>query len=155
MARGQDTTTARPGADREASQRGGGVDPLIVYYDGSCPLCTAEIRHYAGQPGADNLDFVDISRDGANPGADLTPRDAMRRFHVRRADGRLLSGARAFVAIWELLPRWRWAARIAGLPGMPTLMELGYRTFLPVRPLLSRLASRLGAKPANTCRDRT
>ncbi|WP_205626903.1 thiol-disulfide oxidoreductase DCC family protein [Pseudoponticoccus marisrubri] len=123
----------------------------VVYYDGSCPLCTAEIGHYAGQPGGDRLSFVDVSQPGTNPGPDLTPRDAMRRFHVRLPDGRLLSGARAFVAIWEVLPRWRWAARIAGLPGMPTVLELAYRAFLPVRPLLSRIAAALGAKPANSC----
>lgn len=126
-------------------------DRLTVYFDGACPLCTAEVRHYARQPGGDRLDFVDVSRDGVNPGPDLSPGDAMRRFHVRHPDGTLLSGARAFVAIWQVLPRWRWAARVAGMPGMPRLLELAYRGFLPVRPLLSRVAALLGARPARDC----
>ena len=45
----------------------------------------------------------------------------------------------AFVEVWTRLPRWRWAARIASLPGVLITLELGYRIFLPVRPILSRL----------------
>ena len=121
---------------------------LTVYFDGSCPLCTAEIGHYAACRGADRLRFVDVSAPGADPGPGLAPQDALRRFHVRRADGQLLSGARAFAAIWAALPGWRHAARAAALPGVPQLLELGYRAFLPLRPALSWLAARLGARPA-------
>jgi hypothetical protein len=34
-----------------------------------------------------------------------------------RFDGRVLSGAAAFVEVWTRLPKWRWAARAASLPG--------------------------------------
>lgn len=119
---------------------------LVVYYDGSCPLCTVEIDHYAAQRGGERLAFVDVSAPGADAGADLSPAVAMQRFHVRLPDGRLLSGARAFVAIWSELPGWRLAARIARVPGVAAALALGYRLFLPLRPLLSRLAGRLGAR---------
>jgi len=118
-----------------------------VYFDGSCPLCSVEIDHYAGQTGGEDLCFVDVSRGGASLGDGLAPDAAMKRFHVRLADGTLLSGARAFIAVWASLPGWRWAARIATLPGVPTLLEGAYRLFLPLRPLLSRLARLCGAKP--------
>jgi predicted DCC family thiol-disulfide oxidoreductase YuxK len=117
--------------------------PLTVYYDGACPLCSIEIRHYAGQAGAERLCFVDASASGAETGPGLPRADAMKRFHVRQADGRLLSGAAAFIAIWERLPAWRWAARLARLPGVTAVLEFAYRLFLPVRPLLSRLAGRM------------
>jgi predicted DCC family thiol-disulfide oxidoreductase YuxK len=71
----------------------------------------------------------------------------MRRFHVRQANGQLLSGARAFVAIWETLPAWRPAARLARLPGVTALLDIAYRLFLSLRPLLSRLAAALDAQP--------
>lgn len=124
-------------------------DPaLTVYFDGACPLCRAEIGHYRQQEGAAALCFVDVSQAGAQAGteigADLTRKQALARFHVRRSDGRLLSGAAAFVGIWALLPRWRPLARVAAVPGMLWLMERGYRLFLPVRPLLARLARRRG-----------
>lgn len=112
---------------------------LTVYFDGSCPLCRAEIDHYASQPGAASLCFRDVSKAEEALGPDLTGPQAMARFHVRRADGALLSGAEAFVGIWRVLPRWRWAARLAALPGAMTVLEAGYRMFLPVRPVLSRL----------------
>ena len=150
MSRSEDTKITQQD-DSSDAPRPDNPGKLIVYFDGSCPLCTAEIDHYAGQAGADRLNFVDVSGEAANPGADLTPRDAMRRFHVRKPDGTLLSGARAFAAIWSVLPAWRWAARIAGLPGMPTALEILYRAFLPVRPLLSKLATWFGARPVNTC----
>lgn len=122
---------------------------LTVYYDGSCPLCTMEINHYAAQQGSERLSFVDVSRAETSIGADLAKQDAMVRFHVRQRDGQLLSGARAFTAIWQQLPRWRWAARLAKLPGVTMTLEGAYKLFLPVRPLLSRLAAVLGASAAS------
>lgn len=126
---------------------------LTVYFDGSCPLCTAEINHYASRKGGEAIRFVDVSQTTAKHadelGPDLNPEAAMSRFHVRLPDGRLVSGARAFFAVWEALPGWRRAAGIARIPGVLAVAEVGYRMFLPVRPALSRLAGWLGARPAN------
>ena len=123
-----------------------------VYFDGACPLCTAEIKHYKAQAGSDQLCFIDASKADAPLGPELHADAAMRRFHVRLPDGTLVSGARAFVAIWQSLPNWRWAARIARIPGVTPMLEVGYRLFPPVRPLLSKLVSWFGAKP--TCQNK-
>jgi predicted DCC family thiol-disulfide oxidoreductase YuxK len=114
-----------------------------VFYDGSCPLCRAEIAHYSSQKGAETLCFVDVSKPDAPLPDGLSPEQAMARFHVGTNNGEIVSGARAFVSVWRALPRWRWAARLASAPGVTPMLELGYRLFLPVRPLLSRLAARL------------
>jgi predicted DCC family thiol-disulfide oxidoreductase YuxK len=108
-----------------------------VYFDGSCPLCRAEIGYYRRKDQDHAICFVDISETGALPPEGITQQRAMKRFHVRSSDGRVLSGAAAFVEIWARLPRWRWAARAASLPGAMLALELGYRSFIPVRPFLS------------------
>ena len=113
-----------------------GQTKLTVYFDGSCPLCRAEIDHYSRQDGAEALRFCDISQTVPKG---LTREQAMARFHVRNTDETLVSGAAAFISIWRVLPNWRWAARVAALPGMMNLLEGAYRMFLPVRPVLSAM----------------
>lgn len=131
---------------------------LVVLYDGACPLCRREIGIYRGLAGSEPLCFADVS-DPAQPLPAGMRREALlARFHVQRADGRLLDGAQAFVALWATLPGWRWLARLAALPGMTALMERAYRGFLVVRPLLQRAARRLeprsaGAVPADLVAD--
>ena len=114
-----------------------------VYFDGNCPLCRAEIAHYRGADRGGALCFIDVAEKETNLPNGLTRQQAMKRFHVQAADGQLLSGAAAFVEIWSRLPRWRWAARVAALPGAMAALELGYRSFLPVRPLISHLFGNL------------
>jgi predicted DCC family thiol-disulfide oxidoreductase YuxK len=116
---------------------------LTVYYDGACPLCRAEIGHYRRQAGAQEIRFLDASDEGTDLPPGLSRDAALGRFHVRAADGDLVSGAAAFRLVWQALPRWRPAARLAALPGVLPLLEAGYRLFLPVRPHVARLYGRL------------
>lgn len=117
--------------------------PTTVYYDGACPLCAAEISLYRKADAANALTFVDVSKASAPLPPWLDRSALMRRFHVRTGDGRLVSGAEAFVALWERLPKLRWAAKIGRLPPVLMILEGGYRLFLPLRPLLSRAAGAL------------
>ena len=112
---------------------------LTVYYDGGCPLCRMEISHYQGQSGAERICFLDVSKAGELAAPDL-PRDkALARFHVRDSTGALESGAAAFVRIWLMLPKWRWAAKVSTIPGALWIMERAYRGFLPLRPFIARM----------------
>ena len=116
---------------------------LTVLYDGACPLCRREIGVYSGLRPDTPLCFADVS-DAALPLPPGTTREQLlARFHVRRADGELLSGAQAFLALWTVLPGWRWLARAGQLPGAAWAMERVYRLFLRWRPALQRWASRL------------
>lgn len=132
-------TPTRPDAGAEAQ-------PLTVLYDGACPLCRREIAVYRGlQPLRPDTPvcFADVS-DTALPVPPGTTREQLlARFHVRAADGELLSGAQAFLALWATLPGWRWLALAGRLPGAAWTMERAYRLFLRARPVLQRWASRL------------
>ena len=114
-----------------------------VYFDGSCPLCQEEIGYYRRKDQAGALCFVDVSETGAVTPEGITQQRAMERFHVHASDGRVLSGAEAFVEVWTRLPKWRWAERAASLAGALVGLELGYRMFLQVRPFISRLFGRI------------
>jgi predicted DCC family thiol-disulfide oxidoreductase YuxK len=116
---------------------------LTVLYDGACPLCRGEIGLYRGRAADVPICFADVSDADQPLPAGTTREQLLARFHVRDADGRLHSGAAAFLALWAVLPGWRWLARIGRLPGVAWLMERGYRQFLRWRPALQRLASRL------------
>ena len=110
---------------------------MTVFYDGSCPLCTAEIGIYRHCAGAETVAFIDVS--ALEPGTIVTGLDkatALRRFHVRDADGALVSGAEGFGHLWLALPAWRWLGRIVLLPGVLQATEVVYRGFLVVRPAL-------------------
>jgi predicted DCC family thiol-disulfide oxidoreductase YuxK len=116
------------------------VKDLTVFYDGACPLCNAEIGLYRGCRGAERIAFVDIVAAGSGqlaPGLDCQA--ALKRFHVRSADGSLASGAAGFGYLWLALPGWRWLGRIVLLPGILQVTELTYRGFLNVRPALQRI----------------
>jgi predicted DCC family thiol-disulfide oxidoreductase YuxK len=117
--------------------------PLTVLYDGACPLCRREIGLYQGMRSNAPLCFADVSDTAQSLPPGTTRVQLLARFHVRRPDGQLLSGAEAFLALWATLPGWRWLAVAGRWPGALWVMERCYRGFLKVRPLMQRWAARL------------
>lgn len=116
------------------------VGALLVPFDGGCPLCRREVSHYQRLQPLQPLCFVDLNAAGALP-PDAPPAERLlARLHARTPDGRWLQGAAAFVAVWQRMPGWRWAAALARLPAVLPLLELGYAAFLRLRPLWRRPA---------------
>ena len=124
----------------------GSTETLTVLYDGNCPLCRREIAYVkdlAERCGESGLSFIDIACPTDQDSSIAADRaKLLARFHVQQRDGSRLDGAAAIVAMWERLPGWRWLARLARLPGILVLLELSYRGFLQVRPMLQTLARR-------------
>jgi predicted DCC family thiol-disulfide oxidoreductase YuxK len=117
-----------------------GPPELTVFFDGSCPMCRAEIGVYRNCQGAEQIAFVDVAAQANGqvaPGLDQA--SAKARFHVMQADGALASGAAGFAQLWLKLPGWRWLGRFVSLPIVGSVAELAYRMFLPIRPSLQRL----------------
>ncbi len=118
------------------------IRPVTVLYDASCPLCRREIGLYQRAEGGDAIAWCDVSGRDTAPPAGLSREAAMARFHVVDAEGRLRSGADAFIALWSSLPRWRWLGRLAAVPPMPWALERAYSGFLRVRPWVQRRLAR-------------
>lgn len=83
-----------------------------LYYDGACPLCSAEMNRLQ-RLSDDGLCLIDVH----SAARDTLPEDPHRLLevlHMETADGRLLTGVDANVAAWQhtrwgLLFRWmRW-----------------------------------------------
>lgn len=112
---------------------------LTVYYDGACPVCSREIALYQRQSGAELCIWVDASSCAESElGAGLSRDAALKRFHVRQADGVLVDGVRGFAALWRTLPRFSWAGRIASIAFFSRLLDIAYGVFLRARPLWQR-----------------
>ncbi len=117
---------------------------LTVYYDGACPLCRKEIGWYRRQRGADNICWFDISSCVEDlVTVDLSRVEALQRFHVRKIDGTLVSGALAFAELWLCLPRFKLFGVITKLPVITQVAEQLYRLFLRLRPSLQRCVKRI------------
>ncbi|MEQ8655990.1 MAG: DUF393 domain-containing protein [Hyphomicrobiales bacterium] len=119
-----------------------------VYYDGTCPLCQREVSLYQSLDSADAIRWHDLSSVGTGAD-DLSTDDAMARFHVRRPDGTLVSGARGFFEVMKTIPKLRWLGHALSVPPISWIAEGAYRLFLPLRPLLKRIVPAPKVKPRN------
>lgn len=113
---------------------------VTVWYDGDCPICSAEIALMRRIDRTEALEFVDLSLPGACP-TEHTARLA--RFHAQARGEPMVSGAAAFVAMWRVLPGLRFLAAVASFPPCLWALERAYLLFLRLRPSLQRMARRL------------
>jgi predicted DCC family thiol-disulfide oxidoreductase YuxK len=113
---------------------------LIVWHDGACPLCRTEIALMRRLDTRGAIRFIDT----ANSGEDACPLDRaalLARFHASE-DGRLLSGAAAFAAMWRAIPVLRPLGLLARSPLVLRVLEAAYIRFLRCRPALQRAVRR-------------
>jgi predicted DCC family thiol-disulfide oxidoreductase YuxK len=117
------------------------MSSVTVWYDGDCPLCRREIALMRRLDRLGRIDFMNV----ASAGGQACPVDRaalLARFHALE-DGRLLSGAAAFAAMWRAIPLLRPLGLAARIPAVLALLERAYVAFLRARPSLQRLAARL------------
>ena len=86
------------------------------------------------------IGFVDVAVTGSDE-CPIDRRALLARFHARE-DGRLLSGAAAFAAMWRAIPVLRPLGLAARNSVILAALERFYRGFLVIRPRLQRLALR-------------
>jgi predicted DCC family thiol-disulfide oxidoreductase YuxK len=132
------------------------ADETKVFFDGACPLCSREIKFYKGKAKGANVSWVDISLiDPGDVVPGLTKEDALKRFHLLDSKGVLLSGAKAFAALWLVLPSFKWLGLVAQQQPFTFILEVFYRTFLLMRPhLQTSLRSCKMLKSPRPCDDK-
>jgi len=114
-------------------------DPrLKVWFDGACPLCRREMEVLKRLDRDGAINFIDVSGDG-DPSCPIDQSQLLARFHVQE-DGRVLSGAAAFAAMWRAIPRLRTLGLMARNPLVLKVLERLYIVFLRIRPTLQRWA---------------
>lgn len=112
------------------------MNNLTVWHDGDCPLCRREILIMRWLDRRGVIRFVDV-RGLLPDNCPIDRADLLARFHALE-DGRLLSGAAAFAAMWRAVPLLRPLGLAARRPRFLDLLERLYGFFLHVRPFLQR-----------------
>ena len=133
------------GVERESVAASAAIDPrraAAVFYDGGCPLCRAEISAFKKAAGS-RVEWRDVSQEdeliivaiGQEP---VRRRQLLERFHVRRVDGRVVSGAAAFIALWRAAPKLSQFAKLLDNTVVIFFLDFLYQMFLTIRPLWRR-----------------
>jgi predicted DCC family thiol-disulfide oxidoreductase YuxK len=122
--------------------------PGAIYYDGLCIVCSTEINHYRGLPGAEKFEFIDITKPDFQPELHgIDPFLAHKKMHVRDTNGILHQGVDAFRAIWFEIPKYNFLYQLSKGYLARTLLEIGYKFFVVIRPHLPRKKSDCSESP--------
>ena len=111
---------------------------LTIWYDGGCPLCLREIALMRRLDKRGRIAFVNLLDENAP--CPLDRQLMLDRFHATTADGKTLSGAAAFAAMWREIPVLKPLGLIARNWLVLALLERAYLQFLKIRPALQRMA---------------
>ncbi|WP_309627748.1 DUF393 domain-containing protein [Brevundimonas sp.] len=117
------------------------MSTLEVWFDGDCPLCRREIALLRRLDRQGAIVFTDVATGEGHCPIDRA--ELLNRFHARE-DGRLVSGAEAFAAMWRAIPLLAPLGRLARNRYVLAVLERLYLAFLRVRPGLQRALGRLG-----------
>ena len=87
---------------------------IKVLFNDSCPICSKEINHYKSIE--NSINWIDINDlEVASKISGKNHRELLRRLHVIQ-DDKVFSGVKAFIIMWENIPKYKWIARIVSTP---------------------------------------
>jgi|TARA_B100000902_G_scaffold183635_1_gene176278 predicted DCC family thiol-disulfide oxidoreductase YuxK len=98
---------------------------MKVYFNNSCKICKTEIDLYKKEK-IDEIDWVDITdNELAEKETSKDSKQLLRRLHVKK-DGKIFSGAKAFLLVWKNIPKYKFLYSIFRLPIIFQLFSLVY-----------------------------
>ena len=97
-----------------------------VLFNGDCKICNKEIYVYQSYGAGQGLsiDFKDINAIDLAPFG-LTRNETARQLHVIK-NYELFKGVKAFVVLWNEMPRYRFLAKFFSLPVVTDLAQFFY-----------------------------
>ena len=116
------------------------MTPIVkVWFDSDCPLCVREIALMRRLDRRGAIRFVDVQAGADCP---LDAETLLARFHAQEGSAPIVSGARAFAAMWRAIPALRPLGLLARNGAVLWVLERAYLGFLRIRPSLQRIARR-------------
>ena len=98
---------------------------MKVYYNESCSICRAEINLYKKQ-NINEIEWVDITNNAvAEKNTSKNNISLLRRLHVEE-DGKIYSGAEAFLLIWKKIPKYKFLYTFFKSPIIFTIFSFFY-----------------------------
>lgn len=115
------------------------LEKLTLFYDGTCPLCQAEILFLSGRNQKGLLDFIDIHSDFFEPEkTGVSCEAALAAMYGQFANGKLIEGVAVFPEAYRRanLPALAW---VFSRKTLQPFLRLGYRFFAKNRHAISAL----------------
>ena len=98
---------------------------MKVYFNNSCKICKAEIDIYKKEK-IKEIDWVDISNNRvAELETNKNDKELLRRLHVKK-NGKVISGAKAFLLVWKNIPKYKFLYSIFKFPIIFQIFSIGY-----------------------------
>lgn len=102
----------------------------LVFFDDTCPTCTAEINHYRTLKTCHPIEWLGISENSHLLSEfGYTKEQLLRYLHVLRADGVVVKGAAAFTTIWSSLKYYHILSAIIYKLKLIPLLNVVYEPF--------------------------
>lgn len=102
----------------------------IVFYDDACPMCNAEIEHYKKLKTLHSIQWLGIHSSWDEiKHYGLTKETLLRRIHAVKSDGEIVSGAAAFVLIWDSLKYYSILGQIVTTCRLLPILDWIYKYF--------------------------
>ena len=98
---------------------------MKVYFNNSCKICKAEIDLYKKEK-IDQINWIDITNNKkAKIETNKNYKQLIRRLHVEK-DGKIFSGAKAFLLVWKNIPKYKILYSIFSLPVIFQIFSISY-----------------------------
>ncbi|ETX10062.1 thiol-disulfide oxidoreductase [Marinomonas ushuaiensis DSM 15871] len=124
---------------------------LTIFYDGNCPLCTAEMDKLQRLDNQNQLILEDIHNIDFNERfPHIDPVQADRILHGQLQNGEIIKGLDVTCLAWKLVDKHKWI-QILRWPLIRVFADFGYLFFARYRHSISSfsfITSKLNSKPS-------